>query len=113
MYSLRVLLTPTERRRPWVLYLTPGLLAAQAAHILWVVLIMNPLRQTPRLKHANFSSLVDLSILFALVLWSAAILTPLEIISLRLMCQRNHASDLPDEPEEPTEYAGSGEDVIG
>ena len=29
-YSLRVLLTPIERRRPWLLYLTPGLLTAQA-----------------------------------------------------------------------------------
>ncbi|KAH8980489.1 hypothetical protein EDB86DRAFT_2979821, partial [Lactarius hatsudake] len=28
LHSLRVLLTPTERRKPWVLYLTPGLFAA-------------------------------------------------------------------------------------
>ena len=35
--SLRVLLTPTERRRPWILYLTPGLLLTQFLHVAYVV----------------------------------------------------------------------------
>jgi hypothetical protein len=29
LVALRVLLTPAERARPWILYFTPGLLASQ------------------------------------------------------------------------------------
>lgn len=32
--ALRILLTPTERRRPWRLYLTPGLFLSQFIHLL-------------------------------------------------------------------------------
>jgi hypothetical protein len=131
MYSLRILLTPTERRRPWILYFTPGLLASQALHITYVVLFLGSLRrillgsshtttpahQRPTLEDA---STLGLSVYLTIVLFSAAILTPLEVIGTRLMIQRNHASseynsvaqEEEGDAEELVEYPGD-EDVIG
>jgi hypothetical protein len=43
--ALRILLTPTERRRPWVIYLTPGLLASQISHVGYVVVILSLVRR--------------------------------------------------------------------
>lgn len=44
MHSLRILLTPTEMRRPWVLYLTPGLMASQMLAAAYGVLVLRSLR---------------------------------------------------------------------
>ncbi|KAL4073975.1 mitochondrial carrier [Scleroderma citrinum] len=127
-YSCRILFTPTERRRPWILYLTPGLLAAQVAHIAYVVLVLRSIRQLilPELtSNPGFPlwqdiSSIRLSIFFILALASTAVLTPLEVISIRLAIQRNHASpeynSVSQEEEghaEDAEYAGTNEDVIG
>ncbi|KAH9178339.1 mitochondrial carrier, partial [Lactarius sanguifluus] len=68
LHSLRVLLTPTERRKPWVLYLTPDDSVPQDL--------------SPR----------SLTIFFAISLFSTAILCPLEVISTRLAVQKNHES---------------------
>ncbi|TFY83568.1 hypothetical protein EWM64_g437 [Hericium alpestre] len=105
-YSLRVLLTPTERRKPWILYFTPGLLAAETLHITYVVLEV---------------STVQLLIYFIVVLISTAILCPLEVISTRLSVQRNHVSpefnstsqEEEGDSEATVEYSGAEEDVIG
>jgi len=126
--SLRVLLTPTERRRPWIIYLTPGLLAAQVAHIGYVVLCLGPLRRLllpPQSKSGlpaldNFHP-VRSSIYFIIVLLSTGILTPLEVIATRLAIQRNHASaefnsvsqEENGDAEDVAEFAGAEEDVIG
>jgi hypothetical protein len=126
-HSLRVLLTPTELRKPWVLYLTPGLLAAEFLHITYVVIGLRALRnillpslaQTndPQSQNLSFRSLV---VYLAIALFSTAILCPLEVISTRLAVQRNHESaefnsvtqeevgDVEDLPE----YSPA-EDVIG
>ncbi|KAF9227393.1 hypothetical protein BS17DRAFT_775408 [Gyrodon lividus] len=128
IYSLRILLTPTERRRPWILYLTPGLLAAQVSHIAYVVLGLRTVRQlllpelaNPGLPSKEDISMVKLAIFLGLALASTAILAPLEVIAIRLAIQRNHAApefnsisqEEDGDAEEATEYAGVDEDVIG
>jgi len=128
MPSLRILLTPTERRRPWILYLTPGLLAAEVLHIVIVVMGLGPLRRllVPPLSHKSEQALADISIVklciyFVIVVLSTAILTPLEVIATRLAIQRNHASaeynsvsqEVEGDAEETAEFSGAEEDVIG
>lgn len=124
--SLRVLLTPTERRRPWVIYLTPGLLPAQVLHISVVVLGLAPLRRffLPALADPSLpvsdTSAFSLIIYSCIVVLGAVILTPLEVISTRLAIQRNHASaeynsvsqEAGGETENVPDYGGE-EDVIG
>ncbi|PFH51524.1 hypothetical protein AMATHDRAFT_47039 [Amanita thiersii Skay4041] len=125
--SLRVLLTPTERRRPWILYLTPGLLAAEVSHISLVVLGLAPLRRLllPSVTKYRLSisdiSMFKLTIYFTIVGVSTMILTPLEVIAARLAIQRNHASaeynsvsqEVEGDAEDMPEYSGAEEDVIG
>lgn len=128
MHSLRVLLTPTERRQPWILYLTPGLLAAQVLHITYIVLILGTLRRLllPALSKPGVPApedypLVRLGPFTVLVLLSTIILTPLEVIATRLAIQRNHAApefnsvsqEEDGDAEEAAEFAGAEEDVIG
>ena len=127
-YSLRVLLTPTERRRPWILYLTPGLLLTEILHIAYVVLVLKTARHLliPTPAKPGLPSKEDfppfrMAIYFVVCLFSTAILTPLEVIATRLAIQRNHAApefnsvvqEAEGEGEEHAEYAGAEEDVIG
>ncbi|TFK75362.1 mitochondrial carrier [Pluteus cervinus] len=125
--SIRILLTPTERARPWILYLTPGLLAAEVIHIAIVVLVLGPLHRflLPSLGTPNVSiediSFLKLSLYIVVVVLCAAFLTPLEVIATRLAIQRNHASpefnsvsqEVDGDTEETMEFAGVEEDVIG
>jgi len=128
IYSLRVLLTPTERRRPWIIYLTPGLLTTQVCHITYVVLALRSFRHLllPRLSQPGVPtkeelSNVSLTIYFVVVLFSTVILTPLEVIATRLAIQRNHAApeynsvvqEEEGDAEQHAEYSGVEEDVIG
>ncbi|KAF7376198.1 hypothetical protein MSAN_00034900 [Mycena sanguinolenta] len=129
MKSLRVLLTPTERRKPWLIYFTPGLLASQSLHVAYVTLILAPLHRllVPMAETSTGGvvfpeiSPVKLSVYFVVVIVSAAILTPLEVMSTRLAIQRNQASaeynsvsqEVDGDAEEVAEYAGAEEDVIG
>jgi hypothetical protein len=126
--SLRILLTPTERRRPWILYLTPGLVAVKFAHVAYVVLFLNQIQRlllpqlmtiTPDMP-IDKSTHVKLAIFLVIALLSRAILTPLEVIAIRLSIQKNHAapefntiSQENSNGGEVTEYAGVDEDVIG
>ncbi|KAF8910360.1 hypothetical protein CPB85DRAFT_1376105 [Mucidula mucida] len=126
--SLRVLLTPTERRRPWIIYFTPGLLAAEVSHIALVVLGLTPLRRLllPAPPSETSSSLPEIStvklvIYFVVVAFFTVVLTPLEVIATRLAIQRNHASaeynsvsqEVDGDGEDVGEFAGAEEDVIG
>jgi len=127
MSSLRLLLTPTERRRPWILYLTPGLLAAELIHVGIIVLFLGPLRRVllPELSQSGFDrpkvSLIKLTIYFIIFCLSVVVLAPLEVIATRLAIQRNHASaqynsvsqEIDGDGDETVEYAGADEDVIG
>ncbi|KAG7440037.1 mitochondrial carrier [Guyanagaster necrorhizus] len=125
--SLRILLTPTERRRPWIIYLTPGLLAAEVSHVAIVVLALGPLRRLllPPLPESNSHlpdvSPVRLAVYLLVVLVAAALLTPLEVMATRLAIQRNHASseynsisqEVDGDAEDVEEFSGAEEDVIG
>jgi transmembrane carrier protein len=126
-HSLRVLLTPTELRKPWVLYLTPGLLAAELLHICYVVIALRALRHIllPSLSQTDDTLPHDLSprsliVYLATSLFSTAILCPLEVISTRLAVQRNHesaefnsvAQEEVGDAEDLPEYSPA-EDVIG
>ncbi|CAA7261625.1 unnamed protein product [Cyclocybe aegerita] len=126
MPAVRVLLTPTERRRPWILYLTPGLMAAEVAHIFLVAVFLSPLRRLllPSIMKPNVTlsdfSVVKLVIYMIVLCLSVLILTPLEVIATRLAVQRNHASpeynsvaqEVDGDAENVPDY-GNDEDVIG
>ncbi|KAG8731684.1 hypothetical protein FRC10_001572 [Ceratobasidium sp. 414] len=131
--ALRILLTPYERRKPWVLYLTPGLLVARTLILVWVVAVAQVVRATllPSLsrglgdahdpddqnrmtKHLNPAKLA-VFLLFSMA--STVILCPLEVLATRLSVQRNHpATDADraiDGASDPMpDYIGEGEDVI-
>ncbi|KAF9475764.1 mitochondrial carrier [Pholiota conissans] len=127
MGSLRILLTPTERRRPWILYFTPGLMAAEMSHIAVIVLILGPLRRLllPSMSRPVVSpsdiSLWKLVIYLIVFCTTISVLTPLEVIATRLAIQRNHASaeynsvaqEVDGDGEDTVEYSGAEEDVIG
>ncbi|KAJ4483365.1 hypothetical protein J3R30DRAFT_3447989 [Lentinula aciculospora] len=122
--SLRAILTPTERRKPWILYLTPGLLAAEMLHILIVVVGLGPIRRLllpkPELGSYPDYSLAKLGIYIVIVLLTTAVLSPLEVMAIRLAIQRNHASaeynsvsqEIEGDAEDNAEFAGNEEDVI-
>lgn len=126
--SVRILLTPTERRKPWILYLTPGLLAAEVFHIVYVVIglrtfriLLLPELSDPETAMPSNISVTKLVVYFAVVVLSTIVLCPLEVIATRLAVQRNHASaeynsvaqEIDGDAEEAAEYAGAEEDVIG
>jgi hypothetical protein len=127
MKGLRVLLTPTERRRPWILYLTPGLMAAELCHIVIIVVFLGPMRRIllPRspkgvIKPSDVS-VWKLVLYLILLVASILVLAPLEVIATRLAIQRNHASveynsvsqEVDGDTEDTEDYAGTEEDVIG
>ena len=126
-YSIRILLTPTERRKPWLLYLTPGLLPAQLIAVTYGILGLRTLRHflLPGYRPGadlpeGFTSL-RFGLYFIVVIVSTAILCPLEVITTKLAIQRNHASaefnsvlqEEEGDTEETAEYSGTEEDVIG
>ncbi|KAF9566722.1 hypothetical protein CPC08DRAFT_740510 [Agrocybe pediades] len=127
MASLRILLTPTELRRPWILYLTPGLMAAEVLHIAIVTLFLGPLRRVllPALSEPGLiptgSSTFKLIVYCVILLISVLALTPLEVIATRLAIQRNHASpefnsvaqEVDGDSEDAVLYGNGEEEVIG
>lgn len=131
MYSLRILLTPTERRRPWMIFFTPGLFPALFLHLAYKIVIMGIFRQLllPSPSESGDSPIasanpIKLGILGGIALLSTLILCPLEVIASKLAIQRNHAApeynsvsqeveDGDTTPDEYVEYAGAEEDVIG
>lgn len=131
VYSLRVLLTPTERRKPWIIYFTPGLFAAQFLHLAYKIIFIGSLRRflLPNISNGDETAINDLSwwkvgIMITVALVSTVILCPLEVIASKLAIQRNHAApeynsvaqEAEDDGlnnEEYAEYTGAEEDVIG
>jgi hypothetical protein len=130
-----------------MIYFTPGLLLSQCLHVAYVVrpfstqpfyllsahvtvqtLILAPLHRllipmtagAGGVLYPEFSP-VKMSTYFVVVIVSAAILTPLEVMSTRLAIQRNQASaeynsvtqEVEGDAEDVPEYAGAEEDVIG
>ncbi|KAG8897971.1 hypothetical protein FRB99_007745 [Tulasnella sp. 403] len=134
--SLRLLLTAYERSRPWVLYLTPGLLAGQALHTVFVSLVFRVVRLVvvPSLAYGldgaeedgtirNVSTIrLSIFILFQ-ALAGTAILCPVEVMTERLSVQRNYTPGAEFEEEDAelaaaqggesgVEYIGQSEDVL-
>ncbi|KAI0699557.1 hypothetical protein BC835DRAFT_1330767 [Cytidiella melzeri] len=134
IYSLRILLTPTERRRPWVIYATPGLFAAQFLHLVYKTVFVGSLKalllpssedhMDPADRTLLNANPIAIGALVAAGILSTIILCPLEVIGSKLAIQRNHAApeynsvsqEVEEEDvaaEEYVEYAGADEDVIG
>lgn len=127
LYSIRILLTPTERKRPWILYLTPGLLTAEVLHVAYTAILLSGIRSllVPRQGSDDYTfSTFKFGFYLLVEILSTAILCPLEVIITKLAIQRNHAApeynsveqEVEDDGldgEEYTEYAGAEEDVIG
>ncbi|KAL7409242.1 mitochondrial carrier, partial [Mrakia frigida] len=137
--SLSALFTPHEREKPWVLYLTPGLLASTAAFVFWTVFVMRIVRsvilpadvivlpedgedfpaENPT-ANLEFSAFRYFLFFFVRPL-STLVLTPLEVISTRLSLQRNHtsaysalpSSSAPTSEDIALPYFAEGEDVVG
>lgn len=90
--SLRLLLTPTERRFPWKLYMTPGLIVLHVLIMLWSAgfLILTSYclgLMIPSIGNNTFVSQVLAKGLFILsTLW----VYPPEVMLVRLRLQRNH-----------------------
>ncbi|KAG8714778.1 hypothetical protein FRC08_011456 [Ceratobasidium sp. 394] len=133
MEALRIILTPFERRKPWVLYLTPGLLAARMLILIWVVAVARVVRAMllPSLANGLSSAhdtddqnhmtkrlnMTNLTIFMLFSASSTAILCPLEVLATRLSVQRNHprtdADCAIDGMADPAaDYIGEEEDVI-
>ncbi|KAI5121563.1 hypothetical protein M0805_000744 [Coniferiporia weirii] len=127
VYSLRILLTTTERKRPWTIFLTPGLLASEALRVAYIILFMDPLRlailppaspteANPFTRH----SVARLSLYLGLAFISMIIIAPIEVVSTRLSIQRNHdysafsaVGQDEDANVNDVVYSASDEDVIG
>ncbi|ADV21006.1 hypothetical protein I315_02177 [Cryptococcus gattii Ru294] len=121
--SLRILLTPLELSKPYMLYMTPGLLATTLTHVVCATL----LARTMRIFFLGISSVTDDETVRNIAWWrwflylawqclSTLWFTPLEVIATRLSVQPNNSSDaLSTEEEAPEDisFCGAGEDVIG
>lgn len=91
--AVRALLSPREQQKPWLLYLTPGLLLVVALQRAWDTLLIPVLiklisRHIPEVWFAygmNSRTLVRLSLVFV----HTAIFGPLEVIKVRLAIQRS------------------------
>jgi len=131
--ALRIILTPYERRKPWVLYLTPGLLAARIAILVWVVAVARTVRgmllpslanglgsahdEEDQNRMTKYLNMTNLTIFILFSVSSTAVLCPLEVLATRLSVQRNHprtdADCAIDGLADPAaEYIGEEEDVI-
>ncbi|KAH8828039.1 mitochondrial carrier domain-containing protein [Flagelloscypha sp. PMI_526] len=122
--ALRFLLTPTERRKPYLLYLTPGLLASELLRSFLVIGVLGPLRSwliPENLSRGELPSPFRLAMYITAVVLSVPILTPLEVIGTRLAIQRTHSpvdyTAVPQESEmdaaDAPDYYAESEDVIG
>jgi len=126
--ALQVLLSPHERRRPWTLYLIPGLMASKVIHIVYVNFVLRTFRHwaLPSMLSAKPSEPVEISpfrlgIYVLVVLASTIVLCPLEVIAIRISLQRDNAGEIYEGvPAGETaidgdgiEYSGQEEDVIG
>jgi len=94
--SIRNLFTPIERQRPWRLYFTPGLFPAVAistAYYAYVPRISRTWLMDVGANEANspnqaFSRILSYAIVAVLTM---AIMTPIEVIIVRLSMQHQHA----------------------
>ncbi|THU83233.1 hypothetical protein K435DRAFT_831519 [Dendrothele bispora CBS 962.96] len=98
-----VLLTPTERHRPWNLYLTPGLIFANflTAFIVFFtkVIFVIAMSAIP-LDKVGFDPLfLSISLGAVIMLFSSALISPLQVMAMRLTLQRNHGKKIKEESD--------------
>ncbi|KAG6896420.1 hypothetical protein C0992_008385 [Termitomyces sp. T32_za158] len=117
-------MTPAERAKPWILYLTPGLLVAQLLKVSIVAPALTILRpivlpHLPRSgKEADSHFILQFSAYVIMTVLATSIVVPLEVIVTRLALQRNHASqtgsqDNMHETEPLLPVYSAEEEVIG
>ncbi|KAL5522417.1 hypothetical protein ACEPAG_8433 [Sanghuangporus baumii] len=121
IFSLRILLSVTERKRPWLLFLTPGLLVSVVLSIVHGTLITSLLSTFPvsTRYHSAKLSPTQLGIYLVASLVSVLISCPLSVVQNRLSIQRNHPPRDYEiiEQEGQAEssgvvYSGAEEDVV-
>ncbi|EIW80042.1 mitochondrial carrier [Coniophora puteana RWD-64-598 SS2] len=91
-HSLRTLLAPTERQRPWKLFLVPGLLCALALTTTYSALVPRTLRTSlisfgdnTILPNQTSARILAYAVVSAL---TTMVMTPVEVIIVRLSVQR-------------------------
>ncbi|KAK7025536.1 hypothetical protein VNI00_015889, partial [Paramarasmius palmivorus] len=103
---LRILLSPTERAKPWKLYLLPGLFTTYVAQLLITVAIIPMVRILLLPFNGGFNPLSAVAatgyLFFALA--CSAIKAPLQVAWIRLSIQRCHTDDNLSEAEEAETY---------
>ncbi|KAK1231025.1 hypothetical protein PQX77_005865 [Marasmius sp. AFHP31] len=103
--SLRILLSPTERRSPWKLYLLPGYLISRAiVFAFWLgvgpirdVLLPDNVRNPPPDQVSTGTKAMIPYILFHILL--ILVQTPLRVAVVRLSLQRCHDAEVEAGPE--------------
>ncbi|KZV68452.1 hypothetical protein PENSPDRAFT_513891 [Peniophora sp. CONT] len=119
--SLRVLLSHTERRRPWILYFTPGLLIAVTINIAYTFglrALRTALFGGPSTSDKTYwgfylvhTTWLRLGMFYGTILAASLVLCPLEVATVRLSVQRNHDAE-GDAEETTVPYASADEDVL-
>ncbi len=95
---MRALLSPTERRRPWIIFTTRGLFAALSLRMVYKIIFL-ALIDTLVIGRSNESQGVKIVFLgptavkwlIALLLLGTVLVCPLEVAATKLAIQRNHA----------------------
>ncbi|TFK72946.1 hypothetical protein BDN72DRAFT_270773 [Pluteus cervinus] len=106
------LLSPTEARKPWLLWFTPGLFAASFARNILYLFGLVPLHRLllPGGPEAERRA-EHVSLFILAVLITTAISTPLEVMETRVAIQRNHSGPI---VAQTIDVPNSGsEEVIG
>ncbi|KAF9059870.1 hypothetical protein BDP27DRAFT_1340499 [Rhodocollybia butyracea] len=98
--SLSALFSPYERRRPWMLYLTPGLLMAFVSQMIipFGFTLINRWLFTSVLEQHQVAYIIAV---ISLVLVFTTISVPLQIIAIRLSIQRNFGGEPPSFAVDP------------
>jgi hypothetical protein len=119
--ALEILLTQHELSKPYILYLTPGLLATTSLHSFCVTLVAGSLRSmlvgsvAPIPEEQTSVSWWRFLVFLIFQCLAVGYLVPLEVISTRLSIQPNTGGVVQDDEIMPegVEYCGTDEDVIG
>uniref|UniRef100_A0A0W0G615 Mitochondrial carrier n=1 Tax=Moniliophthora roreri TaxID=221103 RepID=A0A0W0G615_MONRR len=113
----RILLSPTERRKPWNLYLLPGLFTAFVAQLFISIAVVPMIRILLLPFNGTFNPLSALAATgyFFFALACSAVQAPLQVVIVRLSIQRSHSDDNSSEAVEAEAYGVetySDEEVI-
>ncbi|KAL5522415.1 hypothetical protein ACEPAG_8431 [Sanghuangporus baumii] len=108
-HSLRVLLSEAERRRPWLLYFTPGLFLAEFLYEAYSIILARPLASAINGNKEDLSTLfsrwplVRFCALLANGIVQAVVQCLFDVVLARLSVQRNQrtAKNVSEEKTEP------------